>query len=77
MDTLSTTKDITDVDLEWFSQVDLREYANEYVAIAGKSVVAHGDDPEKVYQEAKGRINTEAIHLFKVPSADIMVLAVA
>lgn len=63
-----------DADLQWFSQADLRQYANQYVAIAGQSVVAHGDDPERVYQDAKEHARTEEIHLFKVPTGDVMVL---
>ncbi len=55
-----------DENYEWFVQADLREYEGEYVAIAKKQVVAHGEDPGCVYEEAKKRFPGEKVVLWKV-----------
>lgn len=64
-----------DADLQWFSEADLRQFANQYVAIVDRAVVSHGDDPEVVYDDAKRR-TTGAIHVFKVPATEVMVLII-
>jgi len=44
------------------------EYAGEYVAIAGESIVAHGKDFRQVLEEAEKNGKEAFIH--KVPSSD-------
>ena len=44
------------------------QYAGEYIAIIGESVVAHGKDFKKILQEAEKQGKEPFIH--KVPSSD-------
>ena len=55
-----------DENYEWFVQADLSDYEGEYVAIARKQVVAHGDDPGHVYEEGKKRFPGKKVVLWKV-----------
>lgn len=55
--------------VEWFIGADFGEYEGEYVAIARQQVIAHGQDPGQVYEEAKRRCAGEKILLWKVMKA--------
>ncbi len=55
-----------DKNVDWFAQADLSPYEGEYVAIADRQVVAHGEDPGKVYEEGKKRFPGEKVILWKV-----------
>ncbi len=46
-------------DYEWFVKTDLSEYAGEWVATPDQKVVAHGNDAEIVYKEAKAKYPTK------------------
>jgi hypothetical protein len=60
--------------VEWFVAADLREYAEKYVAIVGKRVISSGDDPEKVYNEAKTKCPKDEVILWKVPRKELLIL---
>lgn len=62
-----------DKNLEWFVKADLSRFEDEYVAIAEEKVVAHGDDPETVYVNAKNAYPDEEVVLWKVPKGDVFV----
>lgn len=44
-------------ELEWrcTHKDEMRRFANEWVALEGEEIVAHGQDPLQVVQEARGR----------------------
>jgi len=56
-----------DENLEWFASADLTAYEGKYVAIAGRKVVAQGEDPGQVYETAKQEHPEEKVVLWKVP----------
>jgi len=60
--------------MDWFVSADLREYADKYIAIVGQRVISSGDDPEKVYNEAKAKYPKEEVILWKVPRKDLLIL---
>lgn len=62
-----------DKNLEWFTKADLSQFEDEYIAIAEEKVVAHGDDPETVYTDAKKNYPDEEVVLWKVPRGDVFV----
>lgn len=62
-----------DKNLEWFAKADLSRFEDEYVAIAEEKVVAHGDDPEEVYDNAKKAYPNDEVVLWKVPKGDVFV----
>ena len=64
-----------DKNLEWFVKADLSAYEDEYVAIAREKVVAHGHDPQGVYNQAKQKFPQEEVVLWKVPKGDVFVFA--
>ena len=47
----------------------LRTYENEWVALEGDEIIAHGRDPVRVFAEAKGR-GIDSPYIFYVESAD-------
>jgi hypothetical protein len=62
--------------MDWFIAADLREYADKYIAIIGQRVISSGNDPEKVYNEAKAKYPKEEVILWKVPRKDLLILEV-
>lgn len=62
-----------DKNLEWFVRADLSSYEDEYVAIAKEKVAAHGENPEKVFNQAKEKFPHEEVVLWKVPKGDVFV----
>lgn len=72
---LSSPWEVVDMDrnLDWFAKADLSQYEDEYVAIAEEKVVAHGDDPEVVYNSAKKTYPDEEVVLWKVPKGDFFI----
>lgn len=58
---------------EWFLRADLTAYEGKYVAIAGESVVASGDDPGEVYERGKAARPGEEVILWKVPVGETFV----
>lgn len=59
---------------DYFVRMDTSRYKGEWVAIAGKKVVAHGKDAEKVYKEAKKRYKAGDISLAKAPNEQMLIL---
>ncbi len=49
-------------------------YEGQYVAVVGKSVVAHGGDAEKVYEKARKMHPQERILIGQVPVKEAMML---
>lgn len=62
-----------DKNLAWFLKANLTKYEGEYVAIANRKVVNHGDDPGKVYDKAKVKYPKKEVVLWKVPQGDTFV----
>ena len=61
-------------DYEWFVHTDLSEYSGEWIATLNQKVVAHGNDAEIVYNEAKAKFPTKKPSLAKIPSGDTLIL---
>lgn len=49
-------------------------YEGEYVAVVGRSIVAHGSDGERVYEKARKMHPVERILIGQVPMKEAMVL---
>lgn len=62
-----------DKNYEWFIKADLSSYEGLYVAIAQEKVVANGEDPGKVYEQAKKQFPKEEVVLWRVPSGEAFV----
>ncbi len=50
------------------------KYEGEYVAIIEDTIIAHGKDGKKVYQEAKEKFPKKVIFLGQVPRKEAMIL---
>jgi len=67
---------MTTKDYEWFVKTDLSKYAGEWIATLNQKVIAHGNDAEIVYKEAKAKFPTKKPSLAKIPSGDTLILVV-
>ena len=54
-----------DENMKWFVGAE-SAYEGEYVAIGRQQVLAHGDDPEDIYDVAKAKCPWEKVVLSKV-----------
>ena len=61
-------------DYEWFVKTDLSDYEGEWVATLDQKVVAHGNDAEVVYKEAKAKYPEKKPSLAKIPTGDTLIL---
>ncbi len=52
-------------------------YEGQYVAIVGRSIVAHGKDAKKVYEIAHNKFPDDRVLIGQVPLKEAMVLWVA
>ncbi len=59
--------EMTDDGLQWFATADLSGYEGKYVALAGKKVVADGEDPGEVFAAATRAHPDQKVVLWKVP----------
>lgn len=64
---------MADKNYEWFLKADLSSYQGLYIAIAHEQVVAKGEDPGQVYEQAKTRFPNEETILWKVPVGEAFV----
>lgn len=55
-----------DPNYDYFIRADLTEFENEWVAISGKKVVAHGKKADLVYQKAREKKPRAQINLAKI-----------
>lgn len=62
-----------DKNMEWFVRANLSPYEGKYVAIAKESVVASGEEPGDIYEEAQRKYPDEEVVLWKVPEGKIFV----
>lgn len=60
---------------EYFVRADLSRYQNEWIAISGKKVVAHGSDADVVYKQARKKKPRAQISLAKVLPPKPMILS--
>ncbi len=67
-------EEIKDKNYEFYINADLSEYAGKWIAIVDGKVVASGEDPEKVYEEAEKLAGGLEISLAYVPSDELLVL---
>lgn len=68
------SKQIPSPNYEFYIKADTSAYKGEWIAIARKKIVAHGNDAEKVYKQAKKKYKGEDISLAKIPEDQILVL---
>lgn len=59
---------------DFFVKTDTSKYTGEWIAIAGKKIIAHGKDAEKVYLKAKKKAPDKNISLAKAPAEQMLVL---
>lgn len=65
-------KELTNYD--YFVKANTSQYKGEWIAIAGKKIVAHGPNAEDVYKQAKKKHLTDRISLAKAPDEQMLVL---
>ncbi len=58
---------------DFFVRTNTSNYQGQWVAIAGKKIVSHGNDAQKVYENAKKKTSTQ-ISLAKVPDKQVLVM---
>ena len=62
-------------DYEWFLKANLARYKGKYVAIAGRKVVAAGNNAKAVYSEAIKKLPKGAKpQIAKIPQENVLVL---
>ena len=49
-------------------------YEGQYVAIVGRSIVAHGKDGKRVYEKAQKKFPSQRVLIAQVPPREAMVL---
>lgn len=59
---------------DFFVKTDTSKYKGEWIAIAGRKIIAHGKDAEKVYQLALKKAPAQNISLAKSPDEQMLVL---
>jgi hypothetical protein len=69
-----TKKKGASANYDYFIKTDTSGYKGEWIAIAGKKVVSHGKDAEKVYKLAQKKAPKENISLAKAPEEQMLVL---
>jgi hypothetical protein len=52
----------------------MEKYEGQYVAIVGRSVVAHGKDAKRVYENAREKRPRDRVLIGQVPVKEAMVL---
>lgn len=62
------------VNYDYFVKADTSKYSGEWVAVAGKKIIAHGNDAQKVYQKARKTAGGKNISLAKAPDEQMLVL---
>ncbi len=60
---------------DYFARADLSAYQNQWVAISGKKVVAHGNNVKIVYEAARKKKPRAEISLAKVLSEKPLILS--
>lgn len=58
---------------DYFVKADTSKYSGEWVAVAGRKIVAHGDDAQKVYRKAIKTAGGKSISLAKAPDEQMLV----
>lgn len=59
---------------DFFVKTDTSRYKGEWIAIAGRKVISHGIDAEKVYKEAIKKAAGKKVSLAKAPNEQMLVL---
>jgi len=59
---------------EYFLRLNVENYLDEWIAIVGGEVVAHGRNVKEVYEEAKKNYPGRRPLISKVPSKKAMIL---
>ena len=47
------------------------KYAEKWIAVADQKIQAHGDDPEEVKKNIKGKFSTLEVLTFRVPTGEV------
>ena len=59
---------------DYFLKMDTAPYKGQWMAIAGKKVIAHGKKADEVYKDAQKKSGGENISLAKAPNEQMLVL---
>lgn len=68
------SKKLLSQNYNFFLKVDTSRYKGEWIAIAGRKIVAHGKDAQEVYKTAKKKAPTKDISLAKAPDEQMLIL---
>lgn len=60
-------------EFQFYLRADLHKYEGRYIAIVGESIVASGDDSDKVIEDARKKTGKMPL-LVKVPTEDTYIL---
>ena len=58
---------------EFFMKTDLSNYIGKWIAICREKIVSSGDNPKKVFGDAKKKYPSERFLLTKVPEKETMI----
>ena len=58
---------------EFFMEADLSGHVGRWIAICNSAIVSEGEEPRKVFAEAKKKCQSKRILLTKVPSDATMI----
>ena len=62
-----------DQDYNFFIKADVSKYADEWIAIVDRHVVAHGKSAKKTYDEAKKKYPKHSPLITRVPGKSTMI----
>jgi len=65
---------LKDVNYEWFLRADLEKFRGLYIAIVDGRVAESGEEPEKIYVEAREKYPKKEVVLWKVPKEETLIL---
>ena len=58
---------------DFFMGAELAEHTGKWIAICNNAIVSEGDEPKKVFEEAKNKCKRKKILLTKVPEEATMI----
>ena len=67
-----TNKQQTTTNYEYFIKADTSKYKGEGIAIAGKKIIAHGQNAQNVYHQAIKKAGKKDVSLAKVPQEQML-----
>lgn len=69
----SMPKTKTSENYDFFLKADTSKYKGEWIAIADRKIVAHGERADRVLKEAKKKVKDSEVSIAKIPEHDVVV----